>query len=180
MVSTIQDQPAAILKSMVTVKGENVHSIARGQPVLIVFLRHFGCVFCQEAMRDIAEQRTKIESKGVRIICVHMSEPKVAEGFFQDFNLQGIDHVSDPDCAFYGQFGLLKGDFNQLFGLKVWLRTAELAVKDLRRLKMRQIGDGFQMPGVFYIEDGVVKDKYIHLKASDRPNYEGIISCCQV
>lgn len=176
----MEDKSISILQSMITAKGENVQSITRKQPVLIVFLRHFGCVFCQEAMKDIAEQRTKIESKGVRIICVHMSAPDVAEGFFKDFNLTGIDHVSDPDCAFYGQFGLLKGDFNQLFGLKVWLRTAELAVKDLRRLKMRQIGDGFQMPGVFYIENGVIKDKYIHLKASDRPNYEGIIACCEI
>lgn len=168
------------LQSMKTTNGDRLYDLSMKQPVLVVFLRHFGCVFCQEAMKDIATQRQRIENKGVRIVCVHMSEPSVAEGFFKDFNLTDIDHVSDPDCLYYGQFGLLKGNFNQLFGLKVWLRTAELAVKDLRRLKMRQVGDGFQMPGVFLVENGDVKDKYIHLRASDRPNYEGIISCCEV
>ncbi|MEL6124100.1 MAG: AhpC/TSA family protein, partial [Bacteroidota bacterium] len=67
-----------------------------------------------------------------------------------------------------------------LFGLKVWLRTAELAIKDLRWLKMQQIGDGFQMPGVFLVENGMVKERYIHKRASDRPNYAGLISCCEV
>jgi len=176
----MQEQRMLTLKSMITNKGVSVFELSQQQPVLIVFLRHFGCIFCQEAMKDIGNQRAKIEEKGVKIICVHMSDIDVAEGYFKDFKLQDIDHVSDPDCAYYGQFGLLKGDFNQLFGLKVWLRTAELALQDLRRLKRRQIGDGFQMPGVFFIEDGNIKDQYIHLRASDRPNYEGIITCCEV
>ncbi|MEL6389186.1 MAG: peroxiredoxin-like family protein [Bacteroidota bacterium] len=176
----MSDQIQSALRTMKSNRGAVLYELSLESPVLIVFLRHFGCIFCQEAMRDISAQKSAIEEKGVRIVFVHMSENSVADGFFEEFNLAGVEHVSDPDCVFYTQFGLLKGSFNQLFGLKVWLRTAELAIKDLRRLKMQQIGDGFQMPGVFLVENGMVKERYIHKRASDRPNYAGLISCCEV
>jgi len=82
--------------------------------------------------------------------------------------------VSDPDCDFYDKFGLVKADFGQLFGLRVWLRSAELAIKDLRAIRRKQIGDGFQMPGVFLISKGEIKKQYIHTRASDRPDYKAL------
>lgn len=127
-------------------------------------------------MKDLAIQRSRIESEGTLICCVHMSNPEVAESYFEEYGLAGIQHVSDPDCNYYSTFGLLKGNFSQLYGLKVWLRTAELAVKDLRRVRMKQIGDGFQMPGVFLLDQEEVKEAYRHQRTSDRPDYRGIIA----
>lgn len=127
-------------------------------------------------MKDLAQQRERIESEGTLICCVHMSDPEVAESYFNEYGLSGIQHVSDPDCGNYAAFGLLKGNFSQLYGLKVWLRTAELAVQDLRRVRMKQIGDGFQMPGVFLLHKEKVVEAYRHRSTSDRPDYRGIIS----
>ena len=158
--------------------GVSLEELNRDQPIMLVFLRHFGCIFCMEAMKDIAEQRATIEAKGVKIVLVHMSENDVAESYLTEKNLGDIDHVSDPECRTYEMFGLLKGKFNQLFGLQVWLRTAELTLKDLSSLRRKQIGDALQMPGVFLIRNGAIADSYIHSRASDRPNYEILASCC--
>lgn len=168
----------SMLEEMKTQKGISLLELGKDQPVMLAFLRHFGCIFCMEAMRDIAERREEIEGRNVKICLVHMAEYEVAEGYFKEYNLHNIDHVSDPDCKFYEAFGLIKGNFNQLFGLQVWLRTAKLAYKDFSALKRRQIGDGLQMPGVFVIHDGQVIESYIHEKASDRPDYLQMTSCC--
>jgi hypothetical protein len=45
-------------------------------------------------------------------------------------------------------------------------------------VSLKQIGDGFQMPGIFMIRNGRVADSYIHKSAADRPDYDNIIACC--
>ena len=105
-----------------------------------------------------------------------MSNPEVAEGYFEEYGLAGILHISDPDCSNYATFGLLKGNFSQLYGLKIWLRSVEIAIQDLRRVRMKQIGDGFQMPGVFLLNEGKIIESYRHKTTSDRPDYRRIIT----
>lgn len=176
--TTGTEKISAALSTMLTQRGESLSELSSQQALLIVFLRPFGCIFCMEAMKDVGVQREYIESKGVRICCVHMASNEVAESYFCEYGLQDIDHVSDQDCNYYSEFGLLKGSFSQLYGLKVWLRTAELAVRDrdLRRLRMKQIGDGFQMPGVFFVKNNTLINQYSHRKTSDRPNYRKLIT----
>lgn len=164
------------LAAMKTQNGEILQDLLGEQALLLVFLRPFGCIFCMESMKDLGHHRPYIEGKGVKICCVHMASHEVAESYFKDYGLQHIDHVSDQDCQFYSSFGLLKGNFSQLSGLKIWLRTAQLAASDLRRLRMKQIGDGFQMPGVFYLENDAIVRSYIHRRTSDRPDYRKMIA----
>ena len=40
---------------------------------------------------------------------------------------------------------------------------------------LRFIGDGFQMPGIFILDKGNIVDRFIHLSAADRPNYDEMI-----
>ena len=176
MTTTFKD----ILGGITTSKGNTLLSATEESPVLLVFLRHFGCIFCMEAMKDLAKRRNRLEAKGVRIIMVHMAHEQIAEEYFKEYDLEGVEHISDPDCRYYEAFGLLKGTFGQLYGLQVWLRTAENLVKDRRAFMAKRIGDGIQMPGVFYITDGEIKEKYIHSKVSDRPDYEALVDCCAV
>lgn len=166
------------LPKMMTQNGQSLEVLTNQQPVMIVFLRHFGCLFCMEAMRDIAARRVEIEARNVKICFVHMAESDIAASYFAEYGVGGIDHVSDPECTYYEAFGLTKAEFGQLFGLKVWLRSAELTLKDLGALRRKRIGDGFQMPGVFLISDGKIIEKYINSKVSDRPDYAALSACC--
>ena len=167
------------LPTMITLDGKNLQAITHLQPVMIVFLRHFGCLFCMEAMKDIAERRAEIEARNVKICFVHMAKLSEATSYFDECNLNDIDHVSDPDCVYYESFGLIKAQFGQLYGLQVWLRSAELALKDLGALRQKRIGDGFQMPGVFLISKGKILEKYINSRVSDRPDYLALSECCK-
>lgn len=166
-----------ILDRMIANTGESLREASDRQPVLLVFLRHFGCTFCREALADIAQQRAAIESSGSRIIFVHMTDNTVAERYFQRYNLDGAVHVADPECRFYAAFGLVKGNINQLFGLQSWIRGFSTAVVNGHGIGP-QLGDGFQMPGVFVIHQGEIKESFIHNLASDRPDYQDLIKCC--
>lgn len=177
-VLTTTETAQETLQMMRTQNEESVFALSKQQLVLLVFLRHFGCTFCREALSDIAEQREYIESLGTKIVFVHMSNNQIAERYFSRYELAGIDHVSDPNCMFYAAFGLTKGNFNQLFGLKSWIRGFEAGVLNGHAVGVKQIGDGFQMPGVFVIRNGAIKEYFIHELSSDRPDYESLVSCC--
>ena len=168
---------AELLSELTTQSGENLLALSADQAVMVVFLRHFGCTFCREAMADIAKRKQEIEAIGAKIVLVHMSDNKTAEKYFKKFNLSGCDHISDPECRFYAAFGLVKGTINQLFGLQTWMRTIQTGV-----IKgygwSGQIGDGFQMPGVFVLQNGEIKESFVHKMVSDRPDYEQLARCC--
>lgn len=165
------------LNDMVTNYGDSVLDLTFTNPVLLVFLRHFGCIFCKEALVDISKNRSEIEVGGLKIVFVHMTDFHTAEKNFIKFGLRNVNHVSDPDCRYYTAFGLVKGNFNQLFGLQSLIRGFSAGVKNAQA-PSAQIGDGFQMPGVFVIDNGELKESFVHNLSSDRPDYLQLASCC--
>ena len=170
-------QPEA-LQIMTTTAGESVVALSRRGPVLLVFLRHFGCTFCREALADVAANRAAFREAGAEVVLVHMSSTEVAERYFAKYDLVGVPHVSDPACELYRAFGLLKGNFHQLFGLQSWIRGFEAGVVQGHWVGVQQLGDGFQMPGAFSVRDGEVVGEFVHKVASDRPDYWQLLSCC--
>ncbi len=166
-----------VMDDMTTNTGDSLRALSEGRPVLLVFLRHFGCTFCREALADIAKVRREIEDAGIRLVFVHMTDRDTAARYFNRYDLQGAVHISDPDCTYYTAFGLVKGNFTQLFGLQSWIRGFQAGVLDGHGVGV-QLGDGFQMPGVFVIQDGQIKSSFIHKLASDRPDYMDLVKCC--
>jgi len=167
----------SVMESMITNKGERLIDLSFRKPVLLVFLRHFGCTFCREALSDIARSRKSIENMGIDIVFVHMTNADVAERYFNRYELDGATHIADPECKYYQAFGLLKGSFTQLFGLQSWIRGFQAGVIEGQGIGP-QLGDGFQMPGVFVISDGEIRESFIHKLASDRPDYLKLVECC--
>lgn len=163
-------------KRMITDQGESVFELSARKPVLLVFLRHFGCIFCREALQDLSKLQSEIIEKGGYLVFVHMSDKKTAEQYFKKYKLSDPFWVSDPDCDFYQDFGLMKGSLSQLFGFKTWVRGFDAAVIKGNGLSWKQLGDGFQMPGIFLINNGEVLYEFIHDSVADRPDYLKILS----
>ena len=169
-----------MLDSVITNTDEKLSDISDEQPVLLVFLRHFGCVFCKEALVDLSQLKDKIKSKGVRLIFVHMSENVVAEQYFTEYKLEGATHISDPEMELYREFGITKGSFTQLYGLQTWLRGFEVNKQGHKLELSKKLGDSTQMPGIFLIHRSEIKERYIHNLPSDRPDYMKLLNCCAV
>jgi len=165
------------LKNIKTNKGLSLYEISQGQPLMVVFLRNFGCVFCREALHDISDLKPEMKKLNINLVFVHMSDEETANSFFNKYGLPDVKQISDPTCDLYGRFGLSKGNFSQLLGLKTWVRGFEANLKGIP-YSLKKLGDSLQMPGIFLICDGVIRGSYIHKRASDRPNYLELFNCC--
>ena len=163
---------------MVTNEGNQLKTLSFESPVLLVFLRHFGCAFCRASLIELAEKRESYTDMGVKIVFVHMSDYDTAEEYFERYNLKGAEHISDPECEYYQSFGIVKGNLNQLFGLSSLMKGFSYTFKKGHGWG-RIIGDGFQMPGVFLINQGAIKDSFIYKTVSDEPDYDRLVACCQ-
>ncbi|MEO6189338.1 MAG: SelL-related redox protein [Saprospiraceae bacterium] len=167
------------LENISTVNGQNLLEISQSKKVLLIFLRHFGCSFCREALAEIHRIDEAKKHKNFEIILVHMAAEDVAFDYFKKFNISNLDHISDPECHLYDAFGLTKANFNQLFGFRSWIRGIETGIIKGHGWGM-QLGDGFQMPGIFTISKGKIISEFRHKFPSDKPDYEKLISCRKV
>lgn len=165
-----------LLSEYRTQRGVSLLDRSHQRPVLLVFLRHFGCTFCREALSQLAKDRRQIEAGGTAIALVHMSGDAEAAAFFSTYGLDDVDRVSDPRRWLYWHLGLRRGTVWQLMGPKVWWRGFVAGV--LRGHGVGKLaGDAFQMPGVFLIHHGAVIRSAVHKTAADRPDYRALTSC---
>lgn len=164
---------------MKTNKGESLSDLSYKNPILLVFLRHFGCAFCRASLIELSGKRKNYENLGIKMVFVHMTDFETADEYFERYNLQGAEHISDPDCRYYAGFGIVKGTINQLFGLSSLMKGFSYSFKSGLGWG-RIIGDGFQMPGLFLVQNGEVKEKFIYKTVSDQPDYDKIVSCCSL
>ncbi|TWT64885.1 SelL-related redox protein [Allorhodopirellula solitaria] len=157
------------LQELRTNTGQSLDHLANTQPQMVVFLRHFGCTFCREALAAISARRQEIEATGCGIVLVHLDESDGRE-FFAQYDMEDVPRISDPNCRLYRQFGLDLGEFRQLFGLQVWLRGIFAGLFQGHGLGWPH-SNSFQMPGVFTYYRGQVIEGFQHDRASDRPDY---------
>lgn len=165
------------LQHVRTQNGNTLWDLSHQSPVLLVFLRHFGCVFCKEALTELGKLRDEFKDRNTRLVLVHMADPETARSFFTQFGLEQTEAISDPETRIYQQFGLVKGELSQMMGMKVWLRTFQQGVVKGHGLSAHLVGDGFQMPGVFLLFEGRIKEKFIHKTIADRPDYQRLSVC---
>jgi len=163
------------LSSLMTNAGRSLLEYSKDKKVMLVFLRHFGCIFCKEALYDISKKRQEIESKDVQIVFVHMTNYEIAEEYLDKYDLGDLPTISDIDCVTYRDFGLAKGTFSQLFGFMSWVRGAEVTLLKGQIIAAKELGDGYQMPGIFMIYKGLIVNDFIHKNASSKPDYEELI-----
>ena len=149
--------------------GESLFDASLKGPLLVVFLRHFGCVFCREAMLDLAAVRTRIEHSGTRLVVVHMSGRQDGRQILDAYGLAGVESLSDPACELYTVFGLKQGGLGQLLGWRVLGRGLRLLARGVRSGK--RMGDGLRRPGVFVLSQGQIVLAHRPRSVADRPDY---------
>lgn len=174
MTEPSSDQQAA-MQEATTHDGRSLDELSRDCAQLVVFLRHLGCTFCKEAMADIAKKRAKLMQEHVGLVLVHMATQDEASAFASKYGLADASLIADPEKKLYAAFGLKRGTLGQLFGPKVWLRGIVATFKG--HMVGKLVGDGFQMPGVFLVQDGRIVKAFRHETAGDRPDYDALSTC---
>lgn len=149
--------------------GETLAQLSEQGPVLLVLLRHAGCVFAREAMSDLCDRLPELERQGICVAIVHQSRPERTSSLTREYNLEEIPHFSDPDRTLYGRMGLEQLSSLQLVRPSLLRRGFQCAI---HHSPGRIEGDGFQMPGIFVLYRGRVLEEYKFLYPEERPDYK--------
>ena len=84
---------AETLASIRTESGASLLELTEASPVLLVFLRHFGCSFCRQAISDVADLKDELAKRGVRPVFVHLGTPERAKPFFDYYGIGDVERV---------------------------------------------------------------------------------------
>ena len=167
----MQRDLVALLGETRTESGKTLLELVNARPVLLVFLRHFGCAFCRQAIDDVSKVRAELAARGVQVAFVHLGDPERAKPYFDYFGLSDVERVSNPDGSLYRDpaFTLARVSVFQLFRPAVWTGWIKGAIFKYRIGLLKE--DIQQMPGVFFLKDRAIANVYRHRTIADRPDY---------
>ena len=158
------------LTEIATHEGQSLEELSRESPLLVVFLRHAGCPNCRETLADLEQRRGRSEDAGVKIVLVHMIDDNdEAEMFFARYRLHDVPRVSDPEQKVYRRFGLARGTLSQVMGVRLWWQGFKTVLRG--HLPGKPVGDIFQLPGAFLLEDGKVVREFKSRNSIEHPDY---------
>lgn len=154
-----------------TESGRTLLSVMDEGPALMIFLRHFGCPFCRQALDDVAKIQAELAGRGVQPVFVHLGTPERARPYFDHYNLAQVERVSNPDGSLYRHpvFQLKRTNFFQLIRPSVLIAQLKGVLRDYGIGLIRE--DVLQMPGVFFVRDHAIVKLYRSRTIDDRPDY---------
>ncbi len=175
--STSESDLIGVLQEFRTESGRTLLSLVDESPVLLIFLRHFGCSFCREALERVSKIRQELRERGVRPVFVHLGTPERAKPYFDYFQMSDVERVSNPDASLYAAEGFALPRTNPLlhfFRLTVWMGWVRSAI---RRYGIGMIHeDAHQMPGVFFLRDRKIGRSFRYRTIADQPDYLKLIA----
>lgn len=165
----VREEPLGLEQAAATYQlssGETLAEASRGQTLVLVFLRHFGCTFTRQLLRGLQDLENEARRHGARLVLVHMLQRGHETEYFA--HKGEVARIADPVCELYRAFGLGKGGFFELLGPIVWVRgfLAFFSGCGVGHLA----GDGLQMPGVFLFRDGRILAAQPARNASELPD----------
>ena len=171
------DEMARALASVRTESGATLLTLAEASPVLLVFLRHFGCSFCRQAISDVADLKGELDRRGVRPVFVHLGTPERAKPFFDYYGIGDVERVSDPEAAVYQLplFALPRmHPALTLFQPSVWMGWLKGAIFKHGIGAIKE--DGHQMQGIFFLKGPKIVRQFRYKTIADEPNYLKLVA----
>jgi len=77
----------------------------RGQKIVLIFSRYFGCPICQSDLKNLMERKSEIEEKGVKILYITQSGEKIASEYIEQKKIDFPVIPSSKD-ELYTDYGL--------------------------------------------------------------------------
>ena len=147
---------------------------SKEEQLLLVFLRHAGCTFCRETLKNLAEFLEKNPS-APNVVIIHLGEENsTTKAFFAKYELADRERISDPTASLYREFELERGSFKQLFGLSVFVRGFFAFLRG-NGIGMR-VGDPFQMHAAFLLRDGGILKRQLPSHAGEPLRFQQLSS----
>jgi hypothetical protein len=171
------DEFSQALAGIHTESGASLLTLVEASPVLLVFLRHFGCAFCRQAISDVAELRGELDRRGVRPVFVHLGTPERARPFFDYYGIGDVERISDPEAAVYQNPVFRLSRINPWLTLlqpSVWAGWLKGAIFKHGIGAIKE--DGHQMQGIFFLKGAKIVRQFRYRTIADEPNYLKLVS----
>lgn len=155
-------------------KPVNLADLWSDGPTLLVFLRHFGCIFCRERLNQLAHSQAEIEAAGLRIVAVGIGEAQHAEQYCAPIVPQALCLASE-DAAIYQSYGFSHvklGDILSFTAVKNTVRAFTTSTV------FREVTGDFRMIGgtLLVDKDGVVQYAYYSKTPGDHPPFSVVLT----
>lgn len=165
--------PSALLASPVfgiNLRGDTLQGNLDPEGTMLVFLRHFGCMFCREMVADL---RHLSETEGGRERILFFYQGTVPEGreFFGQ-HWSSARAIADQPLRFYEGFGVRKATLAEAFSPAVW-RSGMKTWSRGHRPGLPQ-GSVRQMPGLMWVQAGRIVWRHDFEHVGDHPNLNEI------
>lgn len=157
------------------ISGVNLTGNTLGQEIgssetLLVFLRHFGCLFCREMVRDIRMEHYK-EGGFLPTIFFYLGKAEDGVVFFNKYWPEARA-IADPEMKFYPGFGIGKASVSQLVGPEVVACGLRATLKG--NFAGKTAGDIKSMPGMFIVRGSMILWQHNFRHIGDHPDLSQI------
>lgn len=162
----------------------NLSEFWRDRPLLLIFLRHFGCSCLAERWEKLQHEVQEFRNAGAEVVAVAQGEPErnaeVAKRRKYPFEL-----LSDPSRELYREYGLLEGTPAQILHDFAWTpgdrKTGSEMVNSRRGTERAVVDSPWQLPGEFVVsESGVLYLTHRYQYCEDFPPKTIILGALQV
>ncbi len=161
--------PEALLEAPVfgiNLKADTLQGNLDPEGTLLVFLRHFGCMFCREMVADL-RHHSAAEGERERILFFYQGTVPEGREFFGK-HWSSARAIADRPLKFYEGFGVPKASLAEAFspavwrsGMKTWSRGHRPGLPH---------GSVRQMPGLMWVQAGRIVWRHDFEHAGDHPN----------
>jgi prostamide/prostaglandin F2alpha synthase len=155
------------------------------RPAVLVFVRHFGCVFCRQMAVDIHRHRHQFDEADVELAVIGHGSPAHAADFRKQQNVD-LPLLVDPDRKVYELAGAKVATLNELIGPRQIMRGLRATI--MSRLKQgsvavhqgKIIGHAAQLGGVLVIApDGSVRYAHLSEESGDNPPAREVLAAAR-
>lgn len=130
-------------------------SLWTNRPAVVVFLRYFGCPFCQTQVVSLRNEHERLRAAGAEVGLIGHGDPADAVAFAATKRLP-FPLLLDRDRGAYRAYGLVQGRAMQVLSPRVALPWIKAELSQETRQRGLKGGDFLQMPGTFVVDSGGV------------------------
>jgi peroxiredoxin len=145
----------------------------RWQATVLLFVRHFGCIFCREQLAEAEAHMMELNELGARLVVIGNGSPAEARAFAEEMGTEA-EVLTDPERVSYCAVGMKRSVRSSLnlktvtHGLRAW--------RDGHR-QGAVAGDPFQQGGVVVmVPGGDEVFRFVSEEAGDHADFEDVLT----
>ncbi len=127
-----------------------LHHFWERQPIILTFLRHFGCAFCRDHLVELRDGYRQVLDAGAEVIGITQGDPLQTRIFGNRYRLP-YPLLSNPDRSAYHAFGLYEGSRNDVVGPVLFMRKPLFMTGAFVKPEP-MVGELRQLGGVYVID----------------------------